>query len=64
MRYTGKEKLKQSDIKNYIGLTIKSVDTSAVNVTGIEFTNGTKIIIEPEAAGYGIYAPSVFEIVQ
>lgn len=62
MRYTGKEKIKQSDIKKYIGLTIKSVDTSAVNVTGIEFTNGTKIIIETEAAGHGIYAPSVFEI--
>lgn len=62
MRYTGKEKLELSDIEKYIGLTIKSVNTTAINCTGIEFTNGTKILIEPENAGYGIYSPAVYEV--
>jgi len=38
-----------------VGKTIKQIDESSVNVLNIEFTDGTELMLEVEAAGHGLY---------
>lgn len=38
----------QTRLKELIGKTIDSIDTSAVNIVYIKFTDGTKFAFEPE----------------
>lgn len=39
----------------FINKTIKDLDTQACNVLGVIFTDGTRIDLEVEALGGGIY---------
>jgi len=41
--------------ESMIGKTIKSVDHSAANTKTIEFTDGSKISLDTQHVGYGIY---------
>lgn len=38
-----------------VGKTIKRIDESSVNCLNIEFTDGTELLLEVEAAGHGLY---------
>ena len=38
-----------------VGKTIKTIDDSACNCIGFEFTDGTELLLEVEALGYGLY---------
>lgn len=40
-----------------IGKTIKSVDERFINTVGLEFTDGTKVVIDTESIKYGLTAP-------
>lgn len=41
--------------RSFVGKTIKSMDTRAVNVIRFYFTDGSEVEIEVESLGYGIY---------
>jgi hypothetical protein len=50
--------IKNENLPNFlVGKTIKSVDTSAVNCTTVEFTDGTVIMVETGYMGHSIYGP-------
>lgn len=51
------EKVKKSSFE---GKTIKEIDTRCVNVIVFHFTDGTKIGLETEHAGHGIYGFSQY----
>lgn len=38
-----------------VGKTIKQIDEKSVNCLNIEFTDGTELLLEVEAAGHGLY---------
>lgn len=48
--------------KHIGGKIVKKVDTtSAANGITIEFTDGTRVWLEAEAIGHGLYAPVAYD---
>lgn len=44
-----------------VGKTIKAIDKQFANCIGITFTDGTKVTVDTESIGYGIYTPVIYK---
>lgn len=47
--------MNHENLQELVGKTISKVDTSAVNCVYLAFTDGTSIVLDTEAEGYGLY---------